>query len=267
MSRRNCQDDGRGGHRCRRAPWRRLILLTAAAVGVVFVSLHTASVTQIRAAAPRDGEGRIAQASPAPGPVRQATHTAPAVGGAPRVHSDPQAGRIKIGASNADGAKSENSASGSGKPLSTALGSLVAVLGLFIAAAWVVRRAMPKNSQRLPHEVVEVLGYVPLAPRQQARLVRLGNKLLLVGITASGAETLGEVSDAAEVERLLALCPSNTSKPVGNAARGSRASAARGHAAALRDLVQQVRGRPAEAQAPSFAVEMERHGGRGGSDA
>jgi flagellar biogenesis protein FliO len=58
----------------------------------------------------------------------------------------------------------------------------------------------------LPVEVVEVLGKTPLTGRHTAHLVRLGNKLLLVSITPSGAETLAELTDPVEVDRLAGLC-------------------------------------------------------------
>lgn len=90
--------------------------------------------------------------------------------------------------------------------LLSAMGSLTIVLGLFLAVMWFVRRTGPKSMTALPNEVFEVLGRSPLAARQQAQLVRCGNKLLLLSVTAGGAETLTEITDAAEVERLTGLC-------------------------------------------------------------
>ena len=84
--------------------------------------------------------------------------------------------------------------------------SLAVVLGLFLAFAWVMRGATPKAAALLPNEVVEVLGRAPLAGRQQMHLLRCGNKLLLVSVTPAGAETLTEVTDPLEVDRLAGLC-------------------------------------------------------------
>jgi flagellar biosynthetic protein FliO len=86
------------------------------------------------------------------------------------------------------------------------LGSLAVVLGLFFLVAWLTRRVRPKGSQSLPKEAVEVLGRLPLAGRQQMHLVRVGGKLLLVSVSPTGAETLTEITDPAEVERLAGLC-------------------------------------------------------------
>jgi hypothetical protein len=38
------------------------------------------------------------------------------------------------------------------------------------------------------------------------QLVRVGNKLLLLSVTATAAETLTEITDPQEIERLTALC-------------------------------------------------------------
>jgi hypothetical protein len=53
---------------------------------------------------------------------------------------------------------------------------------------------------------VSVLGRVPLAARQFAQLVRVGNKLVLLSVTPAGAETLTEITDPVEIDRLLGLC-------------------------------------------------------------
>lgn len=90
--------------------------------------------------------------------------------------------------------------------LTTGVASLAVVLGLFFAAAWAVRRGLPQGPPKLPAEVVEVLGRAPLAGRQFAHLVRCGNKLLLVHLAPNCAETLTEITEPAEVDRLAGLC-------------------------------------------------------------
>ena len=88
----------------------------------------------------------------------------------------------------------------------TAGGSLAIVLGLFFIVAWAMRKTAPRGSLLLPKEVFEVLGRAPLGARQQVQLLRCGNKLLLVSITPSGAETLTEVTDPLEVDRIAGIC-------------------------------------------------------------
>ena len=88
----------------------------------------------------------------------------------------------------------------------TVAGSLAVVLGIFFLVAWGMRRAAPAGSSLLPGEVLEVLGRAPLAQRQQVSLVRCGKKLLLVSTTPTGAETLTEITEPEEVDRLAGLC-------------------------------------------------------------
>lgn len=84
--------------------------------------------------------------------------------------------------------------------------ALAVVLGLFLLCAGLVRRGAKKSNSLLPEEVVSVLGRVPLAARQFAELVRVGNKLVLLSITQTGAEPLTEITDPAEIDRLVGLC-------------------------------------------------------------
>ena len=88
----------------------------------------------------------------------------------------------------------------------TVVGSLATVLGVFFLVAWGMRRAGPPSLTPLPGDVFEVLGRAPLVGRQQVHLLRCGKKLLLVSATADGVETLTEVADPLEVDRLSGLC-------------------------------------------------------------
>ena len=71
---------------------------------------------------------------------------------------------------------------------------------------WAVRRGMPRVPSLLPRDAVEVLGRACLVGRQQAHLVRCGNKVLLLSISAASVETLTEITDPDEVDRLTAIC-------------------------------------------------------------
>lgn len=88
----------------------------------------------------------------------------------------------------------------------TGAASLAVVLGLFFGLAWALRRGMPAPPVMLPSEAVEVLGRTPLANRQHAHLIRCGNKVLLVYLSQGVAETLTEITDPLEVDRLTGLC-------------------------------------------------------------
>ncbi len=95
------------------------------------------------------------------------------------------------------------------KSMYTIFTALAIVIGAFLLFAWVLRRGgrtMARRRGQLPAEVVSVLGRVPLAARQCAELLRVGNKLVLVSLTPTGAETITEVTDPVEVDRLVGLC-------------------------------------------------------------
>jgi flagellar biogenesis protein FliO len=96
--------------------------------------------------------------------------------------------------------------SGEVPPLVAGAASLGIVLSLFLLVTWVARRSMPKGAGFVPREAVEVLGRAPLAGRQQVHLVRCGNKILLVAMTPTGVETLTEITDPDEVDRLAGIC-------------------------------------------------------------
>lgn len=88
----------------------------------------------------------------------------------------------------------------------TVFGSLALVIGVFLVAMWLLRRASPNMTAALPAEAFEVLGRAPLANQQHVRLVRCGTRLLLLAVSPSGTDTLAEFTDPAEVDHLVGLC-------------------------------------------------------------
>jgi flagellar biogenesis protein FliO len=94
------------------------------------------------------------------------------------------------------------------KSLTSAGAGLAVVVGLFVACALLLRRSGPKPTGVLPAEAFAVLGRAPLSPQSFAQLLRLGNKLVLVSVTADGAQPLAEVTDPLEVDRIAGLCVS-----------------------------------------------------------
>jgi flagellar biogenesis protein FliO len=103
--------------------------------------------------------------------------------------------------------------------LATMLAALGAVLALFLATIWLLRRGLPVGPRLLPAEVVEVLGRTATSGRQQMHLVRCGNKLLLVCVTPTGMETLTEITDPLEVDRLAGLCQTSNPQSVSTSFR------------------------------------------------
>jgi flagellar biogenesis protein FliO len=104
--------------------------------------------------------------------------------------------------------------------LGNVAGSLGIVLGVFFALVWGLRRFSPRTGGQLPKEAFEVLGRAPLVGRRQAQLIRCGSKLLLVSIAADQIETLTEITDPADVDRLAGLCLQSHSTSASSAFRG-----------------------------------------------
>ena len=98
--------------------------------------------------------------------------------------------------------------------------SLGIVLGLFFVIVWCLRRGMPKAIRPLPAEVVEVLGRTPLAGRQQMHLIRLGSKLVLVAVSPQGVDTISEITNPAEADRLAGYCETTRSASATASFRG-----------------------------------------------
>lgn len=98
----------------------------------------------------------------------------------------------------------------------TVASAMAIVIGVFLLFVWILRRGGRGTPPTLPAGVVSVLGRVPLEARQFAHLLRVGNKLLLISMTPTGAETLTEVTDSMEVDRIVGLCqqshPHSTTK-------------------------------------------------------
>jgi flagellar biogenesis protein FliO len=90
--------------------------------------------------------------------------------------------------------------------VTTVVGSLGIVLGLFVVLVWFSRRFAPAGTAALPKEAVELLGRTSLGGTHQVQLMRVGAKLLLVALSPQGARTLTEITSAAEVERLSDIC-------------------------------------------------------------
>ena len=91
------------------------------------------------------------------------------------------------------------------------LGSLLFVLTLFGCVAYWMRRGGTRSNQLLSGEAWEILGRGTLGPKHDVQLVRLGNRLLLVGYSPHTIQTLVEITDPEEVQSMLTSC--HTKRP------------------------------------------------------
>lgn len=127
------------------------------------------------------------------------------------------------------------------RALVTVVSSLAVVLAVFFAFVWLTRSAAPRGMAPLSKEVVESLGRAPLLGRQQMQLIRVGNKLILLSVTATGADTLTEITDPVEVDRLSGLCRQAQSGSISDSFRQVLAQASAEPAASARGAQRQDR--------------------------
>jgi flagellar biogenesis protein FliO len=168
-----------------------------------------ASVASHQSSAPADNTN----VSPASSPPFQALNRLPAATQPPRGPSPVASTPLPISRNStsqpaADNDKSpitpegDKATSTNIDSLITVAGSLGIVLGLFLVTMWCLRRGMPKSARSLPPEVVEVLGRAPLAGKHQMHLIRFGNKLVLAAVSPAGVDTISEITDPMEANRL-----------------------------------------------------------------
>jgi flagellar biogenesis protein FliO len=175
----------------------------------VYLTGHDQAAAPDEAAAPKDfpsashrviDDPRVAQAS-------YRSDEPHAVADPPQRRLAPPSDALRTEAQHSSTAAS--STNGWGLPLDSlvpTIGALVLVVGLFLLCMWGLRRGGRGATSQLPKDAVSVLGSTPLAGRQVAQLLRVGNKLVLVSVTPSGARPLAEVTEPGEVDRLLGLC-------------------------------------------------------------
>jgi flagellar biosynthetic protein FliO len=82
------------------------------------------------------------------------------------------------------------------------LGALTLVIGLILGMRWVLRRTSRMRSSSGSSQVIEVLSRTSISPRQSLLLVRVGQRMLVVG-AGETLTTLAEIDDPTQVAELL----------------------------------------------------------------
>ena len=94
------------------------------------------------------------------------------------------------------------SGSGSGGWVLSTLAALGLVIGLILAAKWAYVKLGGKVIAR-PSRAVEVLSRTIVGPKNHVLLLRVGQRVLVVGDSTSGLRTLADLNDPEEVATLL----------------------------------------------------------------
>ena len=98
---------------------------------------------------------------------------------------------------------------------------LIALGGAFAALAG-YRLFAVRRVAALPHDVFEVLGEASLGGQQSVRIVRFGPRTLLLGVSASGCQTLAELADPQATDAIVTACRGVRVAPVADRRAGRR---------------------------------------------
>jgi flagellar biosynthetic protein FliO len=80
---------------------------------------------------------------------------------------------------------------------------LLAVLTLIAAAAYALKRFMPSRRLMGGSGVLQILAQTPVTSKQQLMLVKLGGRLVLLGVSPDRMNTLTMIDDPEQVARVL----------------------------------------------------------------
>lgn len=85
---------------------------------------------------------------------------------------------------------------------------LAFVLVIIVALAWAARRLFPRVGRIGGEGAITVLSRCALSPKQSLCLVRLGRRIVLLGMTPDRINPLAEITDPDEAARLIAAASS-----------------------------------------------------------
>lgn len=84
-----------------------------------------------------------------------------------------------------------------------ALLSVAGVCGLFCAALFIMKKYLPGHRQLFNHPAIEVLGRTHLDQKRFVSLIRVGKRVVVVGVSPDEMRALSEITDEAEVTEIL----------------------------------------------------------------
>ncbi len=90
--------------------------------------------------------------------------------------------------------------------LGSIVSALVFVVVLIAILLNLLKRFGGKATGSVPDDVFEILGHRSLTRQQSIHFVRCGTRVLILGESSNGLNTLAEVTDATEVECLTGMC-------------------------------------------------------------
>jgi flagellar biogenesis protein FliO len=88
----------------------------------------------------------------------------------------------------------------------TTFGLLAVMIVAVLAIARLWKKHGPLSTTALPPEAVELLGRKMIDQRNTIQLVRIGSRIVVIGVSPQGLSTLAEIEDPIEVDLLAGLC-------------------------------------------------------------
>ena len=76
------------------------------------------------------------------------------------------------------------------------------VIGFIYAAAYVIRRYVPSARNMFGSGVIKIVGRTYISSKQYLLLVKVGSRLVMVGVTGGAMSALAEISDPDEAKRI-----------------------------------------------------------------
>lgn len=80
---------------------------------------------------------------------------------------------------------------------------VLVICAIFFFVIWIFKRYVPGHKQFFSHPALEVLGRTHLDQRRFVSLIRVGRRVLVVGVTADEITPLTEIDNEVEVTEIL----------------------------------------------------------------
>lgn len=91
-----------------------------------------------------------------------------------------------------------------------ALLAVMAVCSLFVAGLYVMKKYLPGHRQLFNHPAMELLGRTHLDQRRFVTLLRVGRRLVVVGVSQDEMRTLAEITDESEITEIMEVARPKT---------------------------------------------------------
>lgn len=88
--------------------------------------------------------------------------------------------------------------------------SVAAVCGLFLVALYLIKKYLPGHRQLFSHPAMEVLGRTHLDQRRYVSLLRVGKRIVVVGVSPDEMRPLSEITDEDEITAIMEVARPKT---------------------------------------------------------